>query len=121
MPARWFERKMACRWPMMPRPALFQGWQAAGLQHHVVALILATSPLGRYGKHLVQPHAQHFGRGLALALQLVLDLLGRVERIPQGVDLVEHHQPRVGPLASLPDARARCSGSERVTPVSAPG
>ena len=98
---------------------LFQNRQAAGLQHDVVALNLGHKPLlGRDGQHLIQPHAQHFGGGLALALQLVLDLLGRVERVPEGVDLVEHHQARVGPLRCgcqmlAPDAQVR-AGHARV-------
>ena len=74
---------------------LLQRRQAAGLQQHIVARYLGDQRfLCRHGQHLAAVHPQHL-RGLeALAVKLRLHLLARAERIPQRVDLVQHHQAR---------------------------
>ena len=61
-------------------------------------LTLATRPFcADTGITCVARQAEHLSRSRALALDLGLDLRGRAERVPHGVDLVEHH-----------DARSRC-------------
>ncbi|MPM33715.1 hypothetical protein SDC9_80293 [bioreactor metagenome] len=74
---------------------LLQMRQAAGLQQHVITVDLGDQTLlCRHRHHLAERHAQDIGGRAALLIELVLHLRGRVERIPQRVDLVEHDQPR---------------------------
>ena len=70
--------------------------QAAGFQQRRVIRHLGHQAfLGRHGNHMRRRQAQNLGRGGALPVNLRFDLLGRAQRVPQRVDLVEHHQPGV--------------------------
>ena len=76
---------------------VFQQAQATAAQQFGVAIDLGHQALlRRYGQHLLRPHAQGFSDPDLLAIDLILDLLRRAELVPQGVDLVEHHQARIG-------------------------
>ena len=68
--------------------------------------------LGRHSNHTRRRQAQDLGRGGALPVNLRLDLLRRAQRIPQRVNLVEHHQPGVarrvfGDQVFTPDGQVR--------------
>ena len=75
---------------------LFKRWQATGLQQYIVAGNFCDQALlSRNRYHLLQRDAQHLGRGPALPAQLGLNLLRRVQRVPERINLVENHQPRI--------------------------
>ena len=70
--------------------------QAAGFQQRrVVGHFSHQAFLRRHGDHMRRWQTQDLGRGGALPVNLRLDLLRRAQRVPQRVDLVEHHQPGV--------------------------
>ena len=74
---------------------LLQRGQSTGFQQYVIRGDLGDQALlGRYRHHTIQGHTQHLRRGSALPLHLRLDLLGGVERVPERIDLVQHHQTR---------------------------
>ena len=80
--------------------ALGQGFlqhgQPAGFEQQVIGRDLGHQPLlCRHGDHPVQRNAQHLRGGAALALHLGLHLLCGVQGVPQGIDLVQHHQAAV--------------------------
>jgi hypothetical protein len=73
--------------------------QAAGLEQPRVAMHLGLqSLLRRHRQHLRERHVEVLGGDLALLLDLLLDLRVGAQRVPQGVDLVEHHEARVAAL-----------------------
>ena len=70
--------------------------QATGLQQHIVTGNFCDQALlSRNRYHLLQRDAQHLCRGPALPAQLGLNLLRRVQRVPERINLVENHQPRI--------------------------
>ena len=92
---------------------LFQLGQPAGLEQLVVPVDLGQQALlGRDRQHLRRRDTEHVGRIAALGGDLQLNLFGRAELVPHGVDLVEHHQPRFGRVAQgtevlAPDGQVR--------------
>ena len=87
--------------------------QGAGAQQGVVMGDLGNQALlSRHRQHLVLCNAQHGSRRGALALDLRLHFAAHAQGIPQGVDLVEHHQPggvvfRLGGQMLPPDGQVR--------------
>ena len=75
------------------RQRQFQPGQAAGLQQLVIACDFGDQAfLGRDGNDLGHRQPENLRRAGTLAVDLGLDLRGRTQGVPQGVDLVEHHQ-----------------------------
>ena len=88
---------------------VLQHRQGTGAQQGVIVCDLGHQALlGRHRNHLAGWHPQNGGRGLPLPLDLRGHQILRAERIPQRVDLVEHHQPGV--------VRGTCLGGQMVTP-----
>jgi hypothetical protein len=68
--------------------------QAATREQRVVAVDLREQRLlRRHREHLLDRHREHLGARANLALDLGLDLGGRLHVVPQPVDLVEDHEP----------------------------
>ena len=93
MPASTASRSMRSRLPSRPSPSTdSSAGSRLACSSGTSRRILACRPFcADTGSTCVQRHAQQFGRALALALDLGIDLGRRAQRVPHGVDLVEHH------------------------------
>ena len=86
----------------------FQRGKSAALQQNIVRSDFGDKALlCRYGNDLVQRDTEYVGACATLAVHLCLHLLCRVQRVPEGVNLVEHHKPGVQTV---------CGGCEVVPP-----
>jgi len=98
----WLDRRAQDAPALAQQPRaqrLLQLQQVAGLEQFVVAVDLGKQALlGRHRHHLRHVQAQDLGRIGTLGRDLQLHLLGRTQRVPHGVDLVEHDQPGGVPL-----------------------